>query len=175
MYSVKGLNVEQYEGETISGHNCDFVYTEVTLKRYRLFAQNETGAWVSISLYESYGECGSGWTTASFGHCDISTLSVAPDMDHIVDPSYDVEDTMFDISALSETSTDEYYTGIEFSHDIFDYSDVGGCGYYPSGSVGINMSYFIKKAEYLKEVKGIVCDEIGMIDELSTLIANLVV
>ena len=64
---------------------------------------------------------------------------------------------------------------IQFYHDIFAFSNLGGDGYYPLGSVSILLNCFIKRDKYLKDIQHILTDELGMIDDLSKMIAIMVV
>lgn len=67
---IIGLEIEKYVGAIVKGHNCDFEYEEAELKRYRLVFKS---GW-SLVLWEEYGECSSGWSTASWGNWEWRTV-----------------------------------------------------------------------------------------------------
>ena len=136
MIKIKGLNVERYIGENIKGHNLDFEYYEDILTRHILYGIKEDGQRVSITLYEEYGECGSGWTTASWGHIKVEDIDKFPPFGYKANeniPAININDT-----------EDDIHRGDGFYNEVFDISYNGGDSYYPSGGYRIDMQFFTK-------------------------------
>lgn len=64
-----------FSGTVVDGHNCDFEYRQADLTSHTLCVVDpEAGQKYEYRLWCSYGECGSGWTTASWGHLEIKEV-----------------------------------------------------------------------------------------------------
>lgn len=72
---IVGMRKEFYIGEKVAGHNCDFNHESTELEKYHLFGVLDNGYKVQITLYEEYGECYSGWTTASWGIMEVKYVN----------------------------------------------------------------------------------------------------
>lgn len=99
---------------------------------YRLYLSDNN----LITLRQDFGECGSGWTTATWASMEIRRYNQAINqIDRLAQP----------IRYLGvNTRNDEYYDNSEIHELNFDgnksiiVDEIGGDGYYPSGSVMLN-------------------------------------
>lgn len=147
-YIVVGLRVEKYVGQSVSGHNCDFDYTPEIKNRYVLLLKDSSRPWAKkfeVSLSDTEGECGSGWCTASWGHMIVKRVNTFGEKTHTVQ-----EGTMVDIPAdLNGIDWDHFNNyDVCLTNDVFTHSYDGGCGYYPSGGVSVNMDLFTRIRDY---------------------------
>ena len=138
MIKIKGMNIERYIGENIKGHNLDFEYYKDVLTRHIIYGIKEDGQRVSITLYEEYGECGSGLTTASWGHMEVKNIDKFPPF------GYKANENIPDIK-INDTE-DVIYRGKGFYNEVCDISYDGGDNYYPSGGYRVDMQFFTKTA-----------------------------
>ena len=128
MYKVIGLREEKYIGQEVSGHNCDFEYTDVEMTRHVILLVEEiTLQNVELTLSETQGECGSGWCTASWGDWDWKKV-----------PTFAGKTHTLQNKVLLDVKEDMY----QFNCELFSFDSDGGCGYYPSGGYTINMDAF---------------------------------
>lgn len=128
MYKVVGVREEIYIGEEVSGHNCDFEYTEAEMTRHViLLVEQDTQQKVELTLSELQGECGSGWCTASWGQWDWNQVDTFAGKTHTLK-----QEVLLDV-------TEDMY---EFECDLFSFDYDGGCGYYPSGGYTIHLDVF---------------------------------
>lgn len=127
-FIVVGLRDEIYQGEEVSGHNCDFEYAMVDKVRHIILLKTTWGEKYELSLWEEEGECGSGWCTASWGYCDFRQVK------HFAGKTHNIID---EHKVIFDTSED-------FETNVFSYSDCGYDNYYPSGGVWVNYDLFEK-------------------------------
>lgn len=133
-FTIIGLNVIKYVGEVCGGHNCHFVYEPDELEKYVLFLRNEVGSFYELSLEESYGECGSGWTTASWGHAQLERVY------HIGPFGYKPKQIYtFELEEKNGKFDTEEYVG-----NVFSFSYDGGDKWYPSGWANVDLDKFEK-------------------------------
>lgn len=125
---VVGLRIEKYIGEAVSGHNCDFEYNDVVMEKHIICAKDENNKKYEIVLSEDQGVCGSGWTTASWGHIELNEVERFNGFTH--KPVKPLE-----IPAINDEK--DY-----IDNDVFHLSYDGGDGYYPSGYYSVDMSLF---------------------------------
>lgn len=128
---VKGLTVIKYVGKTVSGHNCDFEYEPADMEKYIIHcieSNSRCSHRVDICLDESYGECGSGWCTASWGEI---TFDYHP---HNMPWTHKVKKPIF--IDIEDTDSDD------IKNEVFSYSYVGFDAYYPCGGVGVDLDLF---------------------------------
>jgi len=130
-YKVCGMREEIYIGQEVSGHNCDFDYTDAEMTRHVLLLKDNDGNKVEVTLQTDQGECGSGWCTASYGEFQWNEVVEFAGKTH----TYSGED-IFVTKDLLETGEDS------FDCEAFSFSNYGGCGYYPSGRYSINEKLF---------------------------------
>jgi len=129
-YEVIGLRVEKHVGEVVSGHNCDFEYESSVLDRYVLLLKDVYGWKSELSLFETYGECGSGWCTASWGNYDWKSVENFAGKTHKLKSNFSFE------------VQERLNLGYEYDCELFYYFDDGGDNYYPSGSASVNIEMF---------------------------------
>ena len=55
---VVGMRDEIYQGEEVTGHNCDFEYASVDKIRHVLLLKTHYNKKYELSLWEEEGECG---------------------------------------------------------------------------------------------------------------------
>ncbi len=128
---VVGMKKHHYIGEVIEGHNCYFTYKEEPMTEYIICLSGEEARY-ELSLSESFGECPSGWTTASFGHADLRKLSEGEPFGGITHvPKKDLD------SQIEYPLESKKYECI-----FFEYDSDGGERYYPVGSVCVNEESF---------------------------------
>ena len=155
-FKVYGLAVEKYVGTVTYGHNCDFTDEPEVLNRVVVLAKNKDKYWdglrryVKITLEESFGECGSGWTTASWGHCDVEVFfkpvhypfNYRPINEVLITLEY--RDGRLEFPDRDEIEEDDVEAPIWWSFD-------GGDCYYPMGGVHVDMALFKKEARAFDE------------------------
>lgn len=133
MYKVIGLREEKYIGKTVSGHNCDFEYTDTEMTRHVvLLTEVATGNKVELTLEVEEGECGSGWCSATYGTYKWDEVTSFAGKTHKIK-----SEVFMDINeGILETGEDT------FQSEVFDFSSYGGCCYYPSGYYSISEECF---------------------------------
>jgi hypothetical protein len=134
MYKVVGVREEKYIGKEVSGHNCDFEYTDVEMIRHViLLVEENTLQKVELTLSQEQGECGSGWCVAFFGDYVWAEVETFAGKTHTCKESISIN--------VSEDLLESNYED-DFSTEVFTFSSIGGCSYYPSGGYNINMDLF---------------------------------
>lgn len=134
LFIVLGAYNTSVMGDHVEGHNCDFEYTQAPFTHYHIILQNKkTGQLIKVTIYDSEGECGSGWTTASFGNMEQSSVdeSVFEEINYV--PRYEMS-----------ISSELFDNPEEFECCAFSYSANGDDHYYPSGYVTFKESQFVK-------------------------------
>lgn len=128
MIKIIGLRIEKYIGQSISGHNCDFTYHDEEMEKHILCGITTEGEKVEITLSEEHGECGSGWTTASWAHIEVNKV------DRFSGYTY---------KAVEELSIDSFNDESDYiDNDVFTVNYDGGDSYYPGGWYKVNMDLF---------------------------------
>lgn len=137
---VKGLTVIKYVGMVTHGHNCEFEDVPEELERYVLHCvdvnQKHNGR-IDICLEETFGECCSGWTTASWGVMDVERNPKPMPWTHMI------------ISKETIVEFDPYSDDVK--NEVFSFSAYGGDEYYPSGGVSVNEELFTKAFRTMKK------------------------
>lgn len=120
---VIGARVEKYFGAVTEGHNCDFKEVPTELERVTVLTVKGGYKYKTV-LETSYGECSSGWTTASWGQGSMSQVdNFECGFTHVPKEFMEVEDTM--------------------ENNFFGHSGDGGDDYYPSGGHYFNEEFFV--------------------------------
>ena len=127
---IIGLRIEKYIDKSISGHNCDFIYEDSEFERHIICAVLDDNRKVEIKLSRSEGECGSGWTTATFGYIEINEVKKFDGYNYIPKHQLVIDDIIY------------RYDCEEYSNDVFNISEYGGDSYYPCGGYSVNMELF---------------------------------
>lgn len=149
MLKIVGLLVKKIINDDCEGHNCDFTYKKIEDEEYVLMCEDifhideygkEYHNKYEITLRSEYGECGSGWTTASYGFVDIKPVNNFRPWNYKPKQQIILEN----ISIKEMNSSD-------FSCEYFQWSYDGGDGYYPTGYVDINMTCFEELPRNMKK------------------------
>lgn len=143
---IIGLNIEKYIGQEVNGHNCDFTYEDSEFERHIIYIIEDAQKY-EIILSHSEGQCGSGWTTASFGEMKINKLERFPAMMFRSVNQNEVDIPLPIILAYGDFS--------DIRNDFFYVSIDGGDGYYPCGGYSVNMDMFISNGRGIREKKDI--------------------
>lgn len=125
---IIGLRIEKYIGKEISGHNCDFEYNDAELEKHIILGLLSDNRKVEIELTDEYGECGSGWTTDSWGNFEVKHVDKFNGYTHKPIKELIVDD-------INENEED-------ISNDVFIVDHNGGCDYYPNGGYDVTMELF---------------------------------
>jgi hypothetical protein len=131
---IVGMRIEKYIGQEVSGHNCDFEYTDAEFERHIIFGVTSGNKKIQITLYHEEGECGSGWCTASFGHIEVEEVSQFGGYTFVPKNRLVIEDL----------DPKQSYNWVSIDNEVFSVSYDGGDSYYPSGGYHVNESLFIK-------------------------------
>lgn len=142
---VIGLRVEKYIGQNIEGHNCNFHYFDEEMERYHVYLRTPSNELYRVSLENQYGECGSGWCTASWGLMEVEKLEAPEPFTHRPKktPLY-IEGEFCpneygDLKIIGTERSNED----DFNSEVFNCWEIGGDPYYPSGGVNVNMDLFV--------------------------------
>ena len=130
---IVGMRKEFYIGEVTVGHNCGFEDEFAELNKYHLFGVLENGNKIQITLYEEYGTCYSGWTTASWGVMKVKYANEGFGIiTHV--PKEDI--VIPDIKPNFNCNVDD------IENEVFTYLRDGGDWYYPDGFIRVNEELF---------------------------------
>ena len=155
MLKIVGLLVKKIINDYCEGHNCDFTYKKIEDEEYVLMCEDiyhitghvfideygkEYHRKYEITLRDGYGECGSGWTTASYGFVDIKPVNNFRPWNYKPKQQIILEN----ISIKEMDSPD-------FSCEYFRWSYDGGDEYYPTGYVDVNLSCFEELPRNMKK------------------------
>ena len=149
MVKIVGLLVKKIVNDYCEGHNCDFTYEKIEDEEYVLMCEdifhiNEYGEEYhnkyEITLRSEYGECGSGWTTASYGFADIEPV------DNFRPWNYKAKQQI-----ILENISIKEMNSPDFSCEYFQWSYDGGDRYYPTGYVEVDMTYFEELPRNMKK------------------------
>lgn len=146
-FNVLGLNTEDYEQEYLVGGNCDFkVKLRPGIRFYIYIEHVDTEKKFSVMLDTDYSkECGSGWTTASYGIMKIQEILEVPKLRYIP-----LDETVRHLTILPHKKYKNYEC------ELFYFSKDGDDEYYPCGGIGVSMDKF-KERKFLntKSAKGV--------------------
>ena len=126
---IIGLRIEKYIDKEVSGHNCDFEYKDAEFEKHIICGILSDNRKVEIEMSVSEGECGSGWSTASWGNIKVTEVKKFNGYTHIPKEVLNVADV------------EPNFEG-NISNDVFSIDEDGGCNYYPSGGYNVNMELF---------------------------------
>lgn len=125
---IVGLRIEKYIGKNISGYNGDFEYYDDELERHVLCAITNENKKIEIILSKEYGECYSGWTSASWGHIEVINVEKFNGYTHKPYRRLILRDVNFNTDNID--------------NEVFSFSYDGGDDYYPCGEYHVNMDLF---------------------------------
>lgn len=149
MVKIVGLLVKKIVNDYCEGHNCDFTYEKIEDEEYVLMCEDiyhidkygkEYHDKYEITLRSEYGECGSGWTTASYGFADIEPV------DNFRPWNYKPKQQI-----ILENISIKEMNSPDFSCEYFQWSYDGGDRYYPTGYVEVDMNYFEELPRNMKK------------------------
>ena len=149
MVKIVGLLVKKIVNDYCEGHNCDFTYEKIEDEEYVLMCEdifhiNEYGEEYhnkyEITLRSEYGECGSGWTTASYGFADIEPV------DNFRPWNYKPKQQI-----ILENISIKEMNSPDFSCEYFQWSYDGGDRYYPTGYIEIDLTCFEELPRNMKK------------------------
>lgn len=126
---IIGLRIEKYIDKECSGHNCCFDYTDAEFERHVLCCVLTDNRKVEIELSRSEGECGSGWSCASWGHIIVKEVNHFNGYTHYPKELLIVDDI-------------EPNTHPNVDNAVFYVDDDGGDSYYPGGGYSVKMELF---------------------------------
>lgn len=126
---IIGLRIEKYISQEVSGHNCDFEYTDANFEKHIICGLLSNNKKVEIELSRSEGQCGSGWCTASWGHIDVKEVTKFNGYTHTPKEPMYIDDILpnFDDN---------------ISNNVFTINYDGGDSYYPRGYYSVDMNLF---------------------------------
>jgi hypothetical protein len=146
--TIVGKKEEKYIGEMCEGFNCNFRYYDTELTRDIICIECE-GKRFEVTLETSYGECCSGWTTASTGHIHIKEVECFGKLTHrskLTKPIHVANDFILWEEYIRCTDKELYSLPNEFYTDddnsVFSCSHNGFDEYYPMGGYYINSDFF---------------------------------
>ena len=149
MLKIVGLLVKKIINDDCEGHNCDFTYKKIEDEEYVLMCEDifhideygkEYHNKYEITLRSEYGECGSGWTTASYGFADIKPVNNFRPWNY--KPKQQI---------ILENISIKEMNFPDFSCEYFQWSYDGGDRYYPTGYVDVNMTCFEELPRNMKK------------------------
>ena len=149
MLKIVGLLVKEIINDYCEGHNCDFTYEKIEDEEYVLMCEDifhideygkEYHNKYEITLRSEYGECGSGWTTASYGFADIKLVNNFRPWNY--KPKQQI---IFENISIKEMDSPD------FSCEYFRWSYDGGDRYYPTGYVDVNLNCFEELPRNMKK------------------------
>ena len=126
---IIGLRIEKYIDKAVSVHNCDFEYSDAEFEKHIICGVLSDNRKVEIELAQSEGECGSVWTTASWGHIKVTEVKRFNGYTHIPKQPIEIDDYLPNF----QSDTD---------NEVFTITEDGGDYYYPSGGYIVNMDLF---------------------------------
>ena len=102
--------------------------------KYILNCISEYDLKYEVSLWTEYGDCPSGWCSASYGHCEVRRV------DSFIGSTHKpIKDLSFEIETKEGNFKD---TIDDVKNNIFYVDDNGGDPWYPDGDVGITKELF---------------------------------
>lgn len=153
---IIGERKEEYEGEVCEGSNCDFQYSKTNLTKDVICIECE-GKKYEIAMHNTYGECPSGWTTASWSFMEIREVKEFKKMTHKIKKPTVVRISK-ELSVVADPDSlgifcgddrivvldDSWSESVSFDSLIFSWEPIGGDGWYPNGNYRVNDDAFIE-------------------------------
>lgn len=134
---IIGLRIEKYIDKQISGHNCDFEYTDAEFQKHIICGVLQDNRKVEIELSCEEGECGSGWTTASWGNIKVTEVKMFSGYTFTPNDILFIDDIELNFKG-------------NISNNVFSVDYDGDDSYYPSGGYTVNMELFKETIRYKK-------------------------
>lgn len=134
--NIIGLRLEKF---LTNGEYSDGEYDSadtIEENRYILYCIGDYNNKYEITLWNTYGECGSGWCGASWGNIKIDIVTEFANKTHIPINKLSI---YIDVDNYNNYEDEE---DCNIHNEVFSYSEVGGDGYYPCGSISVNIDLF---------------------------------
>ena len=122
---VLGMRVITFTNNRLNGHNCTFKEEQFQDDKYEIVALYGSQL-VELTCSTAHGQCGSGWTTASWGKIEWKRVSQVGSL-HFTPLEY------------TELSFDLYAIPTTVENSLFSYSEHGFDSYYPGGHFNIEI------------------------------------
>lgn len=122
---VLGMRVISFTNNRLDGHNCTFVNKQFQDEKYEIVVLYGSQL-VQLTCSTSHGQCGSGWTTATWGRIEWKRVNEVGSL-HFTPIEY--TELSFNLYSIPNTIT----------NSLFEYSGYGFDDYYPSGYFNIEM------------------------------------
>ena len=133
-YLLVGAYKQLYMATGCSGHNQNFNYESKQMEKVFLhLLQPTTYDKYEVVLWGSEGECGSGWTTATWGHFKLNKVNSFTNP-----PTYNCQPTLVDVAQTEDNIDIETLDNVR----VASASYCGNDDYYPSGWYTFNESFF---------------------------------
>lgn len=102
--------------------------------KYILNCISENNLKYEVALWTEYGDCPSGWCSASWGHCEVRRV------DSFIGSTHKpIKDLSFEIGTVEGVFEDTIYNT---ENDIFHVDTDGDDNWYPNGDAGITEELF---------------------------------
>jgi hypothetical protein len=122
---ILGMRVITFQNNRLSGHNCSFQNEKFQDDKYQIVVLYGS-VLVELECSTTHGQCGSGWTTASWGNISYKILEEIGSL-HYTPIEY--SQISFDLNDIPS----------HLEHNLFKYSEYGYDDYYPGGGFTIEM------------------------------------
>lgn len=142
--TIIGYNLFYYIDVYNDGHK----FIECSYKGHELFGKKSNDTYISIKLKVTYGECYSGYTTASFGNIEVDEIS----LNDITKIKYLAKNHLI----LPES----YLNKNTFKCNFCSYSSDGNDAYYPTGYYTVNTKFFRSVKRLNKKFVELIKDEL---------------
>lgn len=151
--NIIGLKIEFYVGEWVrqldynklleNGEYSDFEYFDKILKRHILYGRFQ-GEYYKICLSQRAGECGSGYTTATWAHINIEKIDRIDGFGYIPLNPLNITYPFTTVKCICTDDKTTELVDLKTKSVIAACSKYGGCRFYPTGYYNINMALFEK-------------------------------
>lgn len=128
--TIIGYNLFDYDDFIVEGHNCDFNYIPHIYSGHELIVTDNNGKYFSLKFKITYGECLSGWITATFAHMDNELIS------------FDESNKVQYVPNSSISIPVSFLENDNFENNVIKFSKLNDDYYYPSGFYIFNESLF---------------------------------
>lgn len=144
-YLLVGASKMLYMGTSCSCDSMDFNYEPKQMEKvYLHLLQPTTYDKYEVVLWESEGECPSGWCYASWGHFSLNKVESFTNS-----PTYNCQPTLVDVAQTEDNIDIETLDNVK----IASASYCGNDDYYPSGCYSFNESFFTVSPRAVNRMK----------------------
>ena len=131
-FNIVGLKVHYHVGQTVTMDAGKFKYEDTELPKYYICLKDKNSFKYELELWETYSECPSGYTGASFGNSKLTSVEMFGAITHV--PSPDIDTMIF---------YDRLHPPKDYQCPWFEYSETNNDTYYPEGYCTVFMDNFI--------------------------------